>query len=92
MLPLGMVVSFLGYGLGSWGWVLVRGYNITLREWFSPLHPYQGPLDGNGTVPAGHIFPTGTKSAAPAPGAGSGIQSNPPGVPRTAPNPHGTVQ
>lgn len=57
MLPLGIILGFTGYGLGSWGYILVKGYNITLREWFSPLHPFTGALDSNGCVPQGSIFP-----------------------------------
>ena len=59
MLPLGMIITLAGYGFGTWGWVLVRGYNITFRQWWSPLHPYQGSLSSAGTVPPGSLFPTG---------------------------------
>jgi len=58
-LPIGLI--FAGYALGSWGWILVKGYNITLREWVSPLHPFTGPLDKAGKVPQGSIFPTTAK-------------------------------
>lgn len=64
MLPLGMMLMFAGYGVGSWGYLLVRGDNITLREWFSPLTPFTGPLDANGKVPQGSLLPTGKKAAA----------------------------
>jgi len=59
MLPLGMILGITGYGLASWGYILVKGHNITLRQWFSPLHPFTGPLSGAGPVPSGSIFPTG---------------------------------
>lgn len=60
MLPLGILLTWAGYGLTSWGWVLVQGYNITARQWFSPLHPYQWPAQGATIprVPKGHLFPT----------------------------------
>lgn len=58
MLPVGMVLIVTAYGLGTWGYILVRGENITLREWFSPLHPFTGALDSNGKVPGGSVFPT----------------------------------
>ena len=74
MLPIGMVLTFVGYGIGSWGYVLVKGYNISLRQWFSPLHPWQGPLDKAGMVPQGQIFP-GAKGA-----ASSGQQSGGPAL------------
>ena len=92
MLPLGIILGFTGYGLGSWGWVLVKGYNITLREWFSPLHPFTGALDSNGCVPQGSIFPVAGKGGPCSSSSSGHIQSNPPGVPATAPNPHGQVQ
>jgi hypothetical protein len=57
MVGLGMVLVMAGYSVGSWGYCLVKGYNITLREWVSPLHPFTGPLDSKGCVPKGHIFP-----------------------------------
>ena len=58
-----------GYGVASWGWVLVKGYNITLSEWFSPLHPYTWPAGDPPKVPLGQIFPgKGTATAGtPAP-------------------------
>jgi hypothetical protein len=55
----GIALAFAAYTLITWGYVLVKGENITLREWVSPLHPFTGPLDGNGKVPAGSLFPTG---------------------------------
>lgn len=71
MLPLGMVLGTLAYGMGSWGYILVKGYNITLREWFSPIHPYTGSLASAGTVPQGSVFPTSGKGGGAA-GSGSG--------------------
>lgn len=54
---LGMGIMFLGYTLSSWGYVLVRGYNITLGEWLDPVHAYKWPKEPK-KVPHGHIFPT----------------------------------
>lgn len=58
-----VAVGFFGlwafYGLGTWGWCLVKGYNITFSQWFNPTKPYMW----NGTpgmVPAGVVFPTST--------------------------------
>jgi len=58
MILVPIVLVSVGYTLGSWGYVLVKGYNITLREWVTPLHPWTGPLDKNGHVPSGSVFPT----------------------------------
>jgi hypothetical protein len=58
MVAVGFVGLWAFYGLGTWGWCLVKGYNITFAEWFNPLKPYQW----NGTpalVPKGSMLPTG---------------------------------
>ena len=83
MLPLGMILGFVGYGVSTWGYLLVRGENITLREWFSPLKPFTGALDSNGKVPQGSIFPTSGKGAKAQAGSGSGT---PPVNPQKHPN------
>jgi hypothetical protein len=54
---IGIVLGFAAYTVGTWGYVLVKGYNVTLREWVTPLHPFTGPLDSKGCVPKGKIFP-----------------------------------
>jgi hypothetical protein len=53
----GIVVLFAGYAIGSYGVVLLRGYDITWKQWISPLNPYPWP---KGTVPsagAQRVFP-----------------------------------
>ena len=68
MKAVGIVLAFTAYMVGTWGFILVKGYNITLREWVSPLHPYTGTLASAGTVPQGSILPTSKgSSAAPSP-------------------------
>jgi hypothetical protein len=79
MLPLGMILGFAGYGVSTWGYILVKGYNITLREWFSPLHPFTGALDSNGQVPPGSVFPTTGGGNSKAGGSAGGATSNKPG-------------
>lgn len=50
------------YGIATWGWVLVRGYNIRLADWFNPLKPFI--WDGDPPmVPAGHVFPVADAGA-----------------------------
>ena len=75
MLPIGMVLTFTGYGIGSWGWILTKGYNIPLRSWFSPLNPYKWPAQGATipTVPQGRLFPGPPPSA-----SGTGSSPAPP--------------
>lgn len=46
------------YGVGTWGWVLVKGYNITFIEWFNPMKPYEWATNP-GMVPPGKLMPTG---------------------------------
>jgi hypothetical protein len=94
MLPLGMVLGLVSYGLGSWGYILVKGYNITLGEWFSPLHPFTGALDGNGCIPQGAIFPRAGKGGpcSASTGLTNPIQKQQRRNLQTQPNPHGFVQ
>jgi hypothetical protein len=56
----GVLLLLAGYGVASYGYVLIKGYNITPREWFSPLNPYQWPAPGATIprVPQGSLFPT----------------------------------
>ncbi len=72
MKAVGIGLALAAYTVGTWGYVLVKGYNITLREWVTPLHPFTGPLNRNGMVPKGSIFPTG-KGRTP-PGQGAHVQ------------------
>lgn len=70
MLFLAIGLIYAGYGVSSYGYALVKGYDITLREWFSPLHPYQWPAKGGKvpTVPQGQVWPSGSQSVARQPG------------------------
>lgn len=57
-----MVLLWAGYGVSSYGYVLVKGWNINVRQWFSPLNPYTWP---KGSVPCytgSGIFPSGNSS------------------------------
>lgn len=73
MIGFGMILVFAGYGVGSYGWVLVQGYNITARQWFSPFHPFVWPAPGTDIprVPKGHLLPTSSAQGAPAGGGGA---------------------
>jgi hypothetical protein len=87
----GLGLAFVAYTIGTWGFILVKGYNITLRQWVTPLHPFTGPLASAGTVPQGNLFP-GKPSTAAAKGGASPVQKQQKQNLKTAPNPHGTVQ
>jgi hypothetical protein len=41
MLPLAFAVTWAGYGLTSWGYGLVKGWNIGFGAWFNPVHPWE---------------------------------------------------
>jgi hypothetical protein len=84
MIALAAGIVWLGYGTATWGWCLVRGYDVPLSGWFSPLHPFTWPADGNpGPVRKGQIFPGGapgtacttTSTKTPAAPAGKGKSS-----------------
>jgi O-antigen ligase len=65
VIAVGMLVTWAGYGLASYGWNLLKGYDITFVEWFNPVKIYQ--WNGKpGTVPVGQVFPGGTAVAAAA--------------------------
>jgi hypothetical protein len=53
-------VIWAGYAVTSYGWILLRGWDIPFREWVSPLHPYTWPSGKQNppTVPAGQVFPS----------------------------------
>jgi hypothetical protein len=52
-----MVLAWLGYGLGSWGYFLVRGYDVKLGDWLNPVHVYTANPLKAGPIPAGQVFP-----------------------------------
>ena len=57
----GMLLGWFGWSLTSWGYILIRGYNVKFTDWVNPLHPYSGgwppPLINDPTVllPSGPI-------------------------------------
>lgn len=62
-----IVGIFAGYTVASYGWILLKGYDITFKQWVNPLNPFTWPASGNPpTVPAGSVFPTGTAGTADA--------------------------
>lgn len=57
MPAVGMLFAWFGYGLASWGYCLVKGYDISLGTWLDPIHPYNGPWPPAAQVPAGQVLP-----------------------------------
>jgi hypothetical protein len=38
----GMLLGWFGWSLTSWGYILIRGYDVKFTDWINPLHPYSG--------------------------------------------------
>lgn len=55
----GIVVMFAGYTIASYGIVLLRGYDITWKQWINPLAPWTWPAKGTQIpkVPATQFLP-----------------------------------
>jgi len=51
VIGVGFLLTWAGYGFASWGYTQLKGWDITLREWFSPLHPYTFPSSGDAPGP-----------------------------------------
>lgn len=70
-----MGLTWFGYSFLSWGYCLLRGYNVKFSEWVSPFHYYSGGWPPPTDIPAGSVLPTGTHAKATATGkkaAGNG--------------------
>lgn len=61
VLTFGIGVTFAAYTLTSYGWILLKGWNIPFRAWVSPLNPYAWPKNGTEppTIPGSQLFPSG---------------------------------
>ena len=68
MLTVGMAGLFVAYGVGAYGYVLLKGWDIPVRQWWSPLNPYQWPRypDEPAKVPATQLWPSAKSAAAAA--------------------------
>jgi len=77
-----MVAAWLGYSLASWGYFLVRGYDVKLGDWVNPVHIYPGNPLKAGPIPATQVFPgdsgPAAATAAGGKGAGKGKTGGPP--------------
>lgn len=86
MIAVGVVLLWSAYGVASYGYVLVRGWDIPARQWFSPLSPYQWPKSGDPPpIPQDQILP-GQPGTGASEGGGGKIQ---PGKPPPPPPPPG---
>jgi len=53
----GLVGMFIGYTVASYGVCLLRGYDITWKEWINPLNPYKWPKGKVPIVPPTRVLP-----------------------------------
>ena len=67
MLVLGMGVGWLGYGLASWGYVLLKDNDITLGAWMSPVHPFDWGNGQPGKIPDTQVNPSSKPAKQPKP-------------------------
>jgi hypothetical protein len=81
MPAIGMLLAWAGYSVASWGYCLIRGYDVKFTDWINPAHPYQGWPPPQ--APADQIIPgqnpgtasTGTGHAGTGDVAGAGISA-----------------
>lgn len=66
MPAIGMITTWFGYAMTSWGYFLIRGYNVRFSDWINPVHPYKGNPAQAGTIPPDTVIPQGTSQAPPA--------------------------
>ncbi len=91
MLVVGMAVVFAGYTVGSYGWVLLKGWDIPFRAWVSPLSPYTWPAGKADPppIPATQLFPS---SASASPGGGTAADATGSGGTNPVATPAGLTQ
>jgi hypothetical protein len=60
-----MGIFWGGYAISSWGWCLLKGWDIPFREWVSPINPYTWPSDGSDppTIPSMQVWPSKAPAA-----------------------------
>jgi hypothetical protein len=59
MLVMGFGLLWVGYSISSWGYVLIKGWNIPLSMWMNPVNPYKWPPNGQDPpkIPQGRVWP-----------------------------------
>lgn len=90
----GIILAAWAYTFGSWGYILIKGYNITFKQWVDPFHPWDGQWPPK-CVPPGYLFPTtaspGVDCTPKTPGLSPQQKAGRHAL-QTQPNPHGFVQ
>lgn len=60
-----VIMTWASYAVGTWGWVLLKGYDITFRTWVNPLRPFIWPAGQVPLIPGGQIWPSAPAARAP---------------------------
>ena len=63
MVALGFGVAWVGYTVTLYGYVLVKGYNVSFRQLTGPRSYYQGKWPP-AQIPAGQLWPNGKSAKA----------------------------
>lgn len=54
MPAIGMLLGWFGWAVSSYGYILIKGYDVAFGDWINPLHPYKGswppPLINDPTI------------------------------------------
>lgn len=85
MIPLAFGFAWLGYSYGLYGWCLIKGYDVKLRQLMNPVNVYQWPAGGPPIMTPDTIFPNGQNASTTGPG------DNKPGPGFPAPKPPGNA-
>ena len=82
MIAVGMLGAWAGYAVATWGYILVRGWDIPLQQWISPLAPYTWPKPPAVPpfIPSDQLTPSSTSAAAGTPDT-SGVGTPPGKIP-----------
>lgn len=62
MIAVGFVVLWAGYGIATWGYALLKGWNVPFVPWFDPVNTYQWPKppDAPAQIPDTQVNPSPT--------------------------------
>ena len=58
-----ILAVFAGYAIGSYGVVLVKGWDVPWKQWINPLDPWQWPSGAVPKAPGTTILPAGGGTA-----------------------------
>jgi hypothetical protein len=64
MLPLAFAVTWGGYGITSWGYCLLKGWDVPFGRWFDPLDPWEWTAgEKPPVIPPTQVLPTSAAKA-----------------------------